>query len=355
MKLVTFTVETPLGRCDRLGALLDGDARGRIVDLTAAYEAYLRAETDEPTPRQLAALRTPPDMIGWLEGAHKAREAAEQALAFVRRQLAGSADPRGPDGARLVYARHDVRLRAPLPRPRSLRDFSVFEEHMTRAPSIPPKAPKWYRYPPYYKGNPAAVIGPDDPIPYPYFTEQLDCELEIGIIIGREGRNIRVEDAKQYIAGYTIFIDCSARDVYTRSDYFGPAKTKDWCNVLGPCLVTADEIDEANLRVRLSVDGEVWYEGHTGHRRNYLAEHLVAFASDNETLYPGDVLGTGTIGLSCSMDTHRWVRVGQTITFEVEGIGTLSHRIVPGERVVDHVLNGIPGLLTPPSSVVESG
>src|SRR5579884_3608714 len=101
MKLVTFTVETPIGRVDRLGALLDGDQNGRIVDLTAAYEAYLRAETDEPTPRALAAVRTPPDMIGWLEGAHKSREAAEQALAFVRRQLQADPSPRGADGARL--------------------------------------------------------------------------------------------------------------------------------------------------------------------------------------------------------------------------------------------------------------
>jgi 2-keto-4-pentenoate hydratase/2-oxohepta-3-ene-1,7-dioic acid hydratase in catechol pathway len=102
--------------------------------------------------------------------------------------------------------------------------------------------------------------------------------------------------------------------------------------------------------VRLSVDGELWYEGNTGHRRSFLAEHLVAFASDNETLYPGDILGTGTVGFSCSMDSGRWVRVGQTITFEVEGIGTLSHLVVAGERVTDYTLNGMDGLLQPPSA-----
>ena len=80
--------------------------------------------------------------------------------------------------------------------------------------------------------------------------------------------------------------------------------------------------------------GEVWYEGNTGHRRHYLAEHMVAFASDSETLYPGDVLGTGTVGLSCSMDSGRWVQVGQTISFEVEGIGTLSHQVVAGDNVM---------------------
>ena len=107
------------------------------------------------------------------------------------------------------------------------------------------------------------MIGPEEPIPYPNYTEQLDCELEIGIVIGREGRNLRVKEARDYIAGYTIFVDCSAREVYQRSDYFGQAKTKDFCNVLGPCLTTADEIDEANLHVRLLVDGEEWYAGNT--------------------------------------------------------------------------------------------
>src|SRR5438034_6406165 len=105
MKLVTFAVSTPIGRAVRLGALLDGTQDGPIVDLTAAYAAYLAAETDEPTPRELAALRTPPDMIGWLRGAHKSREAAAQALDFARRVGDGSV---GLDGERLVYSRSEV-------------------------------------------------------------------------------------------------------------------------------------------------------------------------------------------------------------------------------------------------------
>jgi 2-keto-4-pentenoate hydratase/2-oxohepta-3-ene-1,7-dioic acid hydratase in catechol pathway len=344
MKLVTFAVASPTGPVRRLGALLDGDERGRIVDLTAAYASFLAAETDEPTPRELAALRTPPDMIGWLRGAHKAREAAEQAVAFARSRLERDANPGGLDDARLVYARADVRLLAPLPRPRTIRDFSIYEEHMSRAKSIPAKRPAWYRWPPYYKGNPDAVVGPEDPIPYPYYTEKLDLEPEIGIVVGREGRNLTFEQARDAIAGYTIFIDCSARDGYER-ETFGPTKRKDFCNVLGPCLVTADALDEGNLAVRVTVDGEVWFEGNTGHRRSFRPEQLVAYASDNETVYPGDLLGTGTVGLGCSMDLHRWPQVGQTWTVELEGIGTLSHRIVPGERVVDYTLRGMNGLL----------
>src|SRR5688572_21390660 len=115
MKLVTFAVSTPLGHMNRLGVLLDDQQDGRIGDLTAAYASYLAAETDEPTPRELAALRTPPDLIGWLRGAHKAREAADAAVAHMARRLREDPNPRGLDDARLVYSRAEVRLLAPLP------------------------------------------------------------------------------------------------------------------------------------------------------------------------------------------------------------------------------------------------
>jgi 2-keto-4-pentenoate hydratase/2-oxohepta-3-ene-1,7-dioic acid hydratase in catechol pathway len=349
MKLVTFSVAGPLGAQRRLGAL----AGERIVDLTAAYATYLARHTDEPTPRELAQLRTPPDLIGWLRGQHKAREAAEQALAFARDF---GTDARGLDDARLVFERGEVSLLAPLPRPNSLRDFSIFEEHMTRREGGGiPKRPSWYRWPPYYKGNPDAIIGPEDPIPFPYYTDKLDLELEIGIIVGRGGRNLSLEEAKQAIAGYTILIDCSARDPYLREvEFLGPAKMKDWATVLGPCMVTADEIDEARLDVRISVDGEVWFEGNTAAPRSFLAHHLVAYASDNETLHPGDLLGTGTVSTSCSVDLHKWPQVGQRVRFEVAGIGTLEHTIVAGEHVVDHVRNGMDGLLQAPREVAAS-
>src|SRR5919205_251307 len=326
MKLVTFVVTGPVGAQQRLGVL----AGDRIVDLTTAYATYLARATDEPTPRELAQLRTPPDLIGWLRGQHKSREAAEQALAY-----AGGlrTDARGLDDARLVFERSEVKLLAPLPRPNSLRDFSIFEEHMSRREGAQPKRASWYRWPPYYKGNPDAIIGPEDPIPFPSYSDKLDLELEIGIIVGRGGRNLTLEQARQAIAGYTILIDCSARD-RGATEFLGPTKAKDWATVLGPCLVTADEIDEANLDCRIIVDGEVWFEGNTSAPRSFLAHHLVAYASDNETLQPGDLLGTGTVSYSCSMDLHKWPHVGQRVRFDVAGIGTLDNKIVAGEHRV---------------------
>src|SRR5438552_8727315 len=352
MKLVTFEVRTPLGPQRRLGALLDGHQDGRIVDLTSAYEAFLRAETDEPTPRELAQLRTPPDMIGWLKGQHKSREAAEYAIAFAR-DLAVEA--RGLDGARLIFERSEVKLLAPLPRPNSLRDFSIFEEHMTRREGGGiPKRPQWYRYPPYYKGNPDTIIGPEDPIPFPYYTQKLDLELEIGIVIGRGGRNLSLEDARRAIAGYTVLIDCSARD-RGETEFLGPTKAKDWATVLGRCMVTADEIVEANLDVRITVDGEVWFEGNTSAPRSFLAHHLVAYSSDDETLQSGDVLGTGTVSYSCSVDLHKWPQVGQRVRFDVVGIGTLEHIIVAGESGPGYVRNGLGGLLGTPRDLAAVG
>jgi 2-keto-4-pentenoate hydratase/2-oxohepta-3-ene-1,7-dioic acid hydratase in catechol pathway len=123
---------------------------------------------------------------------------------------------------------------------------------------------------------------------------------------------------------------------------------KDWATVLGPCMVTADEIDEANLDCRIIVDGEVWFEGNTSAPRSFLAHHLVADPSDNETLQPGDLLGTDTVSYSCSVDLHQWPQVGQTVRFEVNGIGTLEHKIVAGDHGVDYVRNGMDGLLQAP-------
>ncbi|MBO0894824.1 MAG: hypothetical protein J2O39_10635, partial [Acidimicrobiales bacterium] len=135
MKLVTFEVSTAIGPFRRLGAVLDGH-EDRIVDLTTAYATYLAAETDEPSPAGLSALRTPPDMIGWLSGGSQSREAAEQALAFVRRRGDTGGELRGPSGEQVVFARPSVRLLAPVPRPNSLRDFSIFHEHMSKAREI---------------------------------------------------------------------------------------------------------------------------------------------------------------------------------------------------------------------------
>jgi 2-keto-4-pentenoate hydratase/2-oxohepta-3-ene-1,7-dioic acid hydratase in catechol pathway len=224
-----------------------------------------------------------------------------------------------------------ARLLAPL-RPRSLRDFLTFEGHLhnalTRLGRPIPK--EWYDVPAYYKGLPDTVIGPDEEIPWPSYTERLDHELELATIIGRRGRDIAKEDALSYVFGYTIWNDVSARDVQTRElpIGMGPAKAKDWdgSNVLGPCIVTADELDPSNVYMRVRVNGEVWGEDTSAHMHHTFAD-LIWYASQAQTLYPGDVFGSGTAAGGSGLELDRQLKEGDVVEMEIEGIGILRNRI----------------------------
>jgi 2-keto-4-pentenoate hydratase/2-oxohepta-3-ene-1,7-dioic acid hydratase in catechol pathway len=224
-----------------------------------------------------------------------------------------------------------ARLLAPL-RPRSLRDFLTFEGHLKNALSRlgRPIPEEWYEVPAYYKGMPDTVIGPEEEIPWPPFTDRLDHELELAAIIGRRGKDIPNEEALGYVFGYTIWNDVSARDVQTRElpIGMGPAKAKDWdgSNVLGPCIVTADEVDPSNLRMSVRVNGEVWGEDTTAHMHHRL-EDLISYASQAQTLYPGEVFGSGTAAGGSGLELDRWLGEGDLVEMEIEGIGILRNRI----------------------------
>jgi len=176
------------------------------------------------------------------------------------------------------------------------------------------------------------VIGPDDVIPWPSYSERLDHELELAVIIGREGRNIAKEQAADHIFGCTLWNDLSARDVQKRElpVGMGPCKAKDWdgSNVLGPCIVTPDEIDVSNLRLAVRVNGEQWGSDSTAHMHHTFAD-MIAYASLDQTLYPGEVLGSGTAAGGSGLELDRWLQPGDLIELEGEGIGVLRNRIGP--------------------------
>jgi 2-keto-4-pentenoate hydratase/2-oxohepta-3-ene-1,7-dioic acid hydratase in catechol pathway len=225
----------------------------------------------------------------------------------------------------------NARLLAPL-RPRSLRDFLTFEGHLHNALTRlgRPIPSEWYEVPAYYKGMPDTVIGPNEEIPWPPYTQKLDHELELAAIIGHKGKDISKEQALDYVFGYTIWNDMSARDVQTRElpIGMGPAKAKDWdgSNVLGPCIVTADELNPANVRMVVRVDGEVWGEDTSAHMHHTFAD-LIFYASQAQTLYPGDVFGSGTAAGGSGLEQDRWLREGDVVEMEIEGIGILRNRI----------------------------
>jgi 2-keto-4-pentenoate hydratase/2-oxohepta-3-ene-1,7-dioic acid hydratase in catechol pathway len=235
-----------------------------------------------------------------------------------------------PAGERTPVA--GARLLAPL-RPRSLRDFLTFEGHLKNALSRlgRPIPDEWYEVPAYYKGMPDTVIGPDEEVPWPAWTDHLDHELELAAVIGPEPvRDVGGAAAARAIFGYTIWNDISARDVQVRElpVGMGPGKAKDWdgSNVLGPCLVTADELDGAGLAMRVRVNGELWGEDSSSSMHHTFAD-LVAYASQSQTLWPGEVLGSGTAAGGSGLELDRRLAPGDLVELEVEGIGVLRNRI----------------------------
>ena len=234
-----------------------------------------------------------------------------------------------PVGERTTVA--GGRLLAPL-RPRSLRDFLTFKGHLDNVmPRLGRDIPaEWFDVPAYYKGMPDTVIGPEDEIPWPAYADRLDHELEIAAVIGKSGKDIPAEDALAYVFGWTIWNDMSARDTQVRElpIGMGPGKAKDWdgSNVLGPCIVTADELDGTNARMSVRVNGETWGEDSSGQMHHTFAD-LIAYASQSQTLYPGDVLGSGTAAGGSGMELDRWLQEGDIIELEIEGIGVLRNRI----------------------------
>jgi 2-keto-4-pentenoate hydratase/2-oxohepta-3-ene-1,7-dioic acid hydratase in catechol pathway len=235
----------------------------------------------------------------------------------------------GPAGtARRVEG---ARLLAPL-RPRTLRDFMAFEGHFrTALARLGRDLPaEWSEVPAYYKGLPDTVIGPEEEVPWPAYAAKLDHELELAAVIGREGKDIAPEQALDHVFGYTIWNDLSARDVQLRElpIGMGPAKAKDWdgSNVLGPCIVTADEIDASNVRMSVRVNGETWGED-TSASMHYSFADLIAYASQAQTIYPGEVFGSGTATRGSGLELDRWLQEGDVVELEIEGIGVLRNRI----------------------------
>jgi fumarylacetoacetate (FAA) hydrolase len=220
------------------------------------------------------------------------------------------------------YRLDEVVLRAPVLSPPAVRDFYAFEQHVRtalalRAREVPRE---WYEIPVFYFSNPAAIYGPEQEIPYPEGSEELDYELEVAAVIGADGR----------IGGFTIMNDWSARDLQRREMVvgLGPAKGKDFATSLGPVVVTLDELGDLRLEMVARVNGEERSRGNLGDMYHSWGA-IVAHAAQNTNLRPGDILGSGTVGTGCILEDGdgRWLRPGDVVELEVEGIGVLRNRI----------------------------
>ena len=247
---------------------------------------------------------------------------------------------------------------APLPLPAQIRDCLGFEEHLKNsfesaiklsamAADDPIKAEQalrssgrfavpdvWYQQPLYYKANRFSVAQSGKDIVWPAYSEVMDFELELACIIGKKGKDIKKGNAEDHIFGYTIYNDLSARDAQMLESpgMLGPAKSKDFDDsiILGPVIVTKDELDDPyNLRMQARVNGETWCDNNSN-TIHWTFSDMIAHISKSETLHPGEVIGSGTVGLGCGLEHLRFLNDGDTVELEIEKIGVISNKVIRG-------------------------
>jgi fumarylacetoacetate (FAA) hydrolase len=293
---------------------------------------------------RLLQFRLPGTMLEFIQ-------AGEPLQHYVRNLLQdfGNEDPNAlkyENGLSLAFSLNEVVLHAPLPRPVTFRDFYAFEAHVAaakaaRGQSVPDE---WYRFPVFYFSNPNTIFGPGEPVTYPSYTRKLDFELEAACVIGKAGMNIQAEEAEDYIFGYTILNDWSARDIQREETKvgLGPAKAKDFASSLGPWIVTSDELQDRStgrsgvydLAMRARINGEEkscgsWKDLH------YSFGEMIARASQDVQLLPGEVIGSGTVGTGCLLDLTKgqgpWLQPGDQVELEIERLGVLKNTVIERE------------------------
>lgn len=326
MKLVTFTA----GAGPRPGVLCEG--ADVVLDLSG-----------------LAGPRG--DMIGLIE---RADEALPAARALLHRVAAGDL-PRGSRGARGdgwdVHALGEVRLLAPVPRPVSMRDGYAFRQHVEAARRNRglPMIPEFDLFPVFYYTNHLSVIGPGEVAVRQGHLDRLDFELEAAVVLGRGGRDLDVAEADRAIFGLMVMNDWSARGLQMEEMKLnlGPAKGKDFATALGPYLVPIEDLaafrqdttrgSRFSLRMRAELNGALVSQGDLGDMSYTFAE-IIARASYGVALYPGEVIGSGTVGTGCLLELNGskvydnlWLKPGDVVVCEVQELGRLENVVVMQE------------------------
>ena len=295
-------------------------------------------EADFPTLRRVAD-----DVVAFLQAGAPARDEAARLVERVQTEgldLEGTFDPR----PRLPF------------RPLSFRDFMLYEQHVIDAgkglvrrflprmwrplalyerltgkphPKLRPK-PIWYARPIYYMGSHINFYTEGETIPWPSYTQALDYELELGVVIAQPLYNATPEEARRAMGGFVVINDFSARDVQypEMTSGFGPVKAKNFANGMSATVVTADEVlpHLESLAVQVTVNGERWGAGSTAGPQHSLAE-MVAYASLGERVLPGEVMASGTIPGCSGMETGHWLSPGDRIRLDIERVGTLTNLI----------------------------
>ena len=253
----------------------------------------------------------------------------------------------------------DVEILAPVPHPTSCRDGYAFRQHVAsaRRNRHVDMIPEFDQFPVFYFTNHNSVIGPGDVVCMPDHFEKLDFELEVSIVICKPGKNIKASEADEFIGGYMIMNDMSARGLQMDEMKLnlGPAKGKDFATVIGPILVTKDELEEFKISPKENHIGnaydlsmQCWVNGKEVSNGNmkdmdWTFAEIVERASYGVQLFPGDVIGSGTVGTGCFLElngtgkfndpnyTAQWLQPDDIVEMEIAGLGRLKNTIVKDE------------------------
>ena len=327
MKLVTFEAEP---NQKRIGARLDDNT---VLDLNYAYARYCRDETGEEAYYRTADNRVPANMRQLFEGGDPSLDAARRAIEFV--EDAGG-PLHGPSGERLVFDLDEIDLKAPIIPKKFFHTAGNFREHHEEAEEADFSHPvrPWI----VFFQNVDAIIGPDQPVVYPEeMTQELDYELELAMVLKKSGSFFDAEQAEDYIGGYIVFNDITARDIQERemeSGVFSLCKGIETFCPIGPHIVTPDEVgDPHELDMKLSVNGEVRQDSNTSNMSVKMPEILSHYASMGYSA--GDIVSTGTVSgvAAFSDDPEAWyLEPGDVMDAYVENVGTLHNPVIDQEE-----------------------
>ena len=327
MRLVTF--ETTEGE-RRIGALTADD---QVVDLSTAAALYLRDVEKEGAFYRIAQARLPNDMRGLFEGGDQSLALARNATEYVQKL---GARVKGPSGEVVLRPRGSIKLRAPIVPKKFFHTAGNFREHHVeaqRAGFSHPVLP-WI----VFFQNVDAIIGPDEPIIFPeHLTQEIDYELELAVVLKKAGKHFSVEEASDYIGGYVIFNDVTARDIQRRemkSGVFSFCKGIDTFCPIGPWIITADEIPDAhNLDMELRVNGEVRQKSHSKKMSVKIPQIIAHYSAMGYSA--GDIVSTGTVSgvAAFSADPKAWyLKPGDVIECEIEKIGILRNPVISWQQ-----------------------
>jgi 2-keto-4-pentenoate hydratase/2-oxohepta-3-ene-1,7-dioic acid hydratase in catechol pathway len=328
MKIVTYLHRHTLGVEKRLGILISEHA---ILDPNLAFACDFERE-GRFNARERGNAHCPSSLHQLLRLKENPLDILQEAWGLMLfLEKCGTFEMK--DGTRyLIDKTTSISLTTPLDKIETYRDFFAHEKHVAtgfkkRNEPIPPA---WFELPVYYKGATAGFIGHEEDILWPSYTDLLDYELELGMVVGLDGYNIKAKDAHKHIFGFTILNDISARDIQRKemTVRLGPAKAKDFCSIMGPVIVTADEFDtvDPDLLMTAKVNGKEWSRGRSGDS-HFSWGQMLEHASRDEWVLAGDFFGSGTVGTGCGLELDQWIKSGDIIELEIEKIGKLVNKV----------------------------